>query len=51
MLQPVMFVMTFPAMLLDIPDEFTSTKQYRFALVFWQTLMVRSKFTHSLKCS
>ena len=47
----VMFVMTFPAMLLDISNELTSTKQYCFALVFWQTLMGRRKFTHSLKCS
>jgi hypothetical protein len=45
----VVLVMTFLTMRFKIPNEFTSTKQYGFALLFGKALIVGSIFTHSLK--
>ena len=45
----IVLVMTLLTMRFEIPDEFTSTKQYGFALLFGEALIVRSKFAHPIK--
>ncbi len=47
----IVLVMTLHTMRFEVPNEFTSTKQDRFALLFREAFIVRSKLVHFLKCA